>query len=322
VSPPVFIVGMHGSGTTMLLDHLNSHSMIFGFRLETKILPYYLRNAYRYGDLSDDEAFLRLFSEMRHAYPIRKANAGRPLPLPDDWRRTARTVGSVFDNLMTQFASRESKARWCEKSPLHVLHMVELSKVFPGAQFIHVIRDGRDCAASFHRRWRYDPANTIQQWKECIRAAHAQRVALGSRAYHEVRYERLTSQPVPVLRQVCDYLELPYEPAILISSRSAARVRGVESRQILRTDRSFRTYFDSAVIERLERIAGSTLHALGYETRYPDADRDLPAMRLRIVRLRDQLRLGVARLGQNVLGARKLPWKMLWLRFRRGMRQN
>ena len=38
-SGPIFVVGMNGSGTTMLLNHLDSHSTIYGFPQETRLLP-------------------------------------------------------------------------------------------------------------------------------------------------------------------------------------------------------------------------------------------------------------------------------------------
>jgi hypothetical protein len=40
---PIFVLGMNGSGTTMLLDLLSKHSEIYGFRGETKVLPYLVK---------------------------------------------------------------------------------------------------------------------------------------------------------------------------------------------------------------------------------------------------------------------------------------
>jgi hypothetical protein len=55
---PVFIVGMNGSGTTMMLDHLGRHPELFGFKTETYILPHYLLVEAKYGDLKVDGNFL------------------------------------------------------------------------------------------------------------------------------------------------------------------------------------------------------------------------------------------------------------------------
>ena len=39
-APPVFIVGMNGSGTTMLADSLGKHPDLYMFPNEAKVLPF------------------------------------------------------------------------------------------------------------------------------------------------------------------------------------------------------------------------------------------------------------------------------------------
>ena len=81
-SDPVFIVGMNGSGTTMLLDHLGRHPNLYGFRLETYVLPGYLRDSDKYGDLAKDANFRRLWDDMRREFAFVKVNKRQPLDLP------------------------------------------------------------------------------------------------------------------------------------------------------------------------------------------------------------------------------------------------
>ena len=140
----------------MMLDHLNSHSQIFGFREETRILPGFLANPNRYGDLRVDENAKRLWDDMCKSFPFWHANSDTPVPIPDDWRDRERSPSGVFDYILSYFASREGKKIWCEKTPMHALHIGSLSTSFPTSRFVHMIRDGRDCAASFQRRWRYN----------------------------------------------------------------------------------------------------------------------------------------------------------------------
>ena len=45
-------------------------------------------------------------------------------------------------------ALAQGKRRWGNKTPKALLHLAELAIVYPDAQFIHVIRDGRDSASS------------------------------------------------------------------------------------------------------------------------------------------------------------------------------
>ena len=65
VPQQIFIIGMNGSGTTMLLDHLSNHSQIFGFPAETKSLPYFLKHESDYGDLRRPANLTRLWHQMK-----------------------------------------------------------------------------------------------------------------------------------------------------------------------------------------------------------------------------------------------------------------
>ena len=143
-SRAVFIVGMNGSGTTMMLDHLAAHPNLFGFGLESYILPIYLKKERTYGDLTVDRNFLRLWNDMRNEYVFKIANKRAAPDLPKEWRNVTRSAAGVFDKILRQFAARDGKERWCEKTPMHVFYIQALSEAFPDAKFIHMIRDGRD----------------------------------------------------------------------------------------------------------------------------------------------------------------------------------
>ncbi len=136
-----------------------------------------LRNQGRYGDLRIDRNFMQLWRD------IRKSVVGQPrfrpesIPAPDTG---ARTAAGILDHIMNHLAKAQGKEVWCEKSPMHVHHLQLLAEAFPQARFIHVIRDGRDCAASFHRRWRYNPVRTVFRWKQAVSSGMQQGRALGS----------------------------------------------------------------------------------------------------------------------------------------------
>ena len=48
-------------------------------------------------------------------------------------------------------AERFGKKAWIERSGASLLFVPELDRLFPGARFIHLFRDGRDTAMSMHR---------------------------------------------------------------------------------------------------------------------------------------------------------------------------
>jgi len=216
---PVFVVGMNGSGTTMLLDCLGRHPQLYAFPRETRLIPWLVARAPGFGDLGGDANYQRLWDEVRALGVFQLVNESQPVPLPADWRERPRSLAGILDGVFGYFAARAGKPRWCEKTPQHVQHLPALARLFPAARFIHVVRDGRDCAASFHRRWRRDPRLTVYRWKKVVAIGRRQGRELGEARYREIRYEDLTAAPEASLRALCAFLALPFDPVVLESAR-------------------------------------------------------------------------------------------------------
>jgi len=290
---------MNGSGTTMLLDHLDNHSRIYGFPGETRILPYMLQKVHRSGDLSDDKKWRALWDEMRTAFPFWKVNGRAPVPLPAEWREINRNLPAIFDYLMSYFARLNGKAIWCEKTPMHALHICSLADAFPDAKFLHCIRDGRDSAASFHRRYGYDAKCTLFRWKKTVLTAQAQGREIAGR-YLEIKFEQITADPESVLAKICQFLGVEFEDSLTTSSRSGPRFKGIHNATIVPNSGRFRTYFDQKTILGMEEIGGALLHQLGYEVSNSVGDRDLNAT---LVRARDfvvRCKLGLKEIPQRL----------------------
>jgi len=306
---PVFLVGMNGSGTTMLLDSLGRHSQLYAFPRETRVLPHLIATVERFGDLTDDEAFRRLWEEVRKIGVLRYVNDGQPVPLPEDWADTPRTLAAVLDRVFKYFAQRQGKTRWCEKTPQHAQHILSLAAVFPQAKFIHMIRDGRDSAASFKRRWHRTPALTIYRWKKIVEEGRRQGMSLGPDRYLEVRYEDLTANPQQWLRRVSDFLGVPFEAAILESSEPYLKKKqDGEPGRIRSNSGTWRKVFSAAEITQLEAIAGRVLNATGYPTDNPSGDYDPRKIRRDWWLLRDYARQFVKEIFKRARGDLKRPW--------------
>lgn len=312
---PVFIVGMNGSGTTMLLDHLGQHPALYAYPLETYVLPYYIRSQGQFGDLDDDDNFLRLWDKMRSAYAFQQRNRKQPIPLPDDWRNSARSAAGIFDRIMCLFAAKEGKERWAEKTPMHVRHIGLLSREFPEARFIHMIRDGRDCAASNHRRWGRSPEGTIYRWKDVVNLGRAQGEAIGER-YLELKYEELTASPVEFLREACAFLSLEWDERVLVTDRLRPEVSRYASKTIVRSTASRDQYFTARRLRSLERIAGRTLARFGYDTDYPESERRVTRAERLLWFVRDGGRIVLRDVRAKVTTRKRLPWRLLYGRWR------
>lgn len=272
-SGPIFVVGMNGSGTTMLADSLGQHPRLFVFPLESKLIPHYIQ---RYGadaGLSAEDA-RRVADEIGRAKPFWQANKKQALVLGPQ-EDIPRHVGGIFDALFGHMARRAGKLRWIEKSPVNTEHITLLAATFPQARFLHIIRDGRDAAQSFHRRWGFDPAHTIWRWKKTVALGREQGARLGPQRYMELSYEALTSDPATHMQAVCAFVGEPFDMAVLRSSmrHMTAADKAAKGGQIVANSQKWRQYFSADQLARLEHLAGRQLRALGYQvTEAGDAD--------------------------------------------------
>ena len=295
---PVFIVGMNGSGTTMLLDSLGNHPELFAYPRESRVIPNLISNIDRYGDLKIDENFLYLWHSVLGipAFRGKKYKSPKP-PLPSNWRDFPRNIAAVLDAVFRYFAIKQGKSKWCEKTPQHVQHLQSLHAVFPDAKFIHMIRDGRDCAASLHRRWRRRPELTIYRWEKVIQESRKQAINLDG-YYLELKYEEITSDPEKWMNTICDYLGLPFHESMLLSNKRQSRDR-LKSKRIEKNPYNWSQYFEENTVKKLERIAGSCLQDLGYQIQTCAGNEDPPSINLVFWRWTDRIRELTARLNKK-----------------------
>lgn len=266
-APPVFIVGMNGSGTTMLADSLGDHPGLYMFPLEAKVIPFFMNNLHRYDNLNSIDACRRLAQDIGRTRSFWQVNNNTPLVV-DDSHFHELSFSGVIHAIFGELAQREGKHRWGEKSPMNLLHIATLAKEFPNAQFIHIIRDGREVAQSFHRRWFFHPKRTIYRWKRLVAIGREQGSRLSRERYLEVRFEELTQNPEKEMQRVCNFLNLTFVDKITKSSMRMMDQNQASSydNRIISNSEKWKEYFNSDQVSTLERIAGRYLSELGYET--------------------------------------------------------
>ncbi|HTW70697.1 MAG TPA: sulfotransferase [Acetobacteraceae bacterium] len=176
-----------------------------------------------------------------------------------------------------------------EKTPDNVRHFDLLRTIFPEARFLHVVRDGRDCAVSawFHNlratpewtRATYASLSNYaavfaQEWATDIAQAHTFAAACPG-ACLTVRYESLVDDTAAVLRGVLDFLGLDAGAGVVAQCCDAARferlsdgrARGTEdSGSFFRsgTSGNWRDHLDEAANRAFIAAASPWLEVLGY----------------------------------------------------------
>jgi hypothetical protein len=126
---PVFIIGSPRSGTTALGHALNRHPELWASK-ESYLLH-------------------QLYGGGRVAEAVRKHwQRANPSWLRAENVETPELLGFLGVGINALYSSRSGGRRWVDPTPLNTPMVDELADMFPGACFIHVLRDGRFVARS------------------------------------------------------------------------------------------------------------------------------------------------------------------------------
>lgn len=108
------------------------------------------------------------------------------------------------------------KPMWGIKIQRLITRADELARVWPQARFVHIVRDGRDVAASHllgGQDWAY--SNAAEAGLGWSRIVDRVAVLAGAHALHELTYEALTSNPRQTLEPLLEFLGLGWDDALL-----------------------------------------------------------------------------------------------------------
>lgn len=212
-----FIVGSPRSGTTLLRLMLDAHPAL-AIPPETGFLAMPLDGLDGLGTAAEQSAW---FCDAVTDFP---PGASGWQDFGIDKAAFAHALGALapftpedgFRLFYRMYAARFQKARWGDKTPLYGLHLPRLQQLLPEAHFIHIIRDGRGCAASLREQW-FSPGRsmTLQARHWCTNVATTRHHGAQCRHYLEVRYEKLIVDTEAELRRVCDFIQLGFHPSML-----------------------------------------------------------------------------------------------------------
>ncbi|NUW30371.1 sulfotransferase [Nonomuraea sp. SMC257] len=272
---PVFVVGCPRSGTTMLQLMLHSHPRM-AVPPETRyVVPVYQRRR-EFGDmrLAQRRAALAEWIATDRTTKFKELKIDK-----DEFVRECvegpGSLGSVIGTTFRMYAERFGKPRWGDKRPSYVKQVDILLRIFPDAQFIHLIRDGRDCVSSLKEMpwYTHNSFHAISTWAEAMDAGVKLRRTMPADSYYELRYEDLTDDPSTELKKLCLFLEEDFDPA-MVSPREAAQVAVPVHKvwhsnthgEVLRTRvGSWTGRLEGWEISLAEQALGDRLVANGYE---------------------------------------------------------
>ena len=292
---PVFIGGEGRSGTTLLSVILNSHPDIaFGpelhFRGPKNLSQYILDGLECIANREIDEVFMTEVRGQEIHQAINFIKRCHRFGIVPDVLKTIVTRcqkdmkdGVAFDErciLINELGNHvravEGKQRWGIKIMRDLVLMDQYVGNWPNCFFIHIIRDGRDVAASQlvdHQGWGYsDIEQAANQWKTFILNV---RNKSDSKRYIEVRYEDLVLDTENCLKSLFSVIDLAWDDdvmkyyekphSLLKNSYDHPSAKGVS--QPMRTNAigRYKDDLNLALIHEYDHIAGDVLSDLGYE---------------------------------------------------------
>jgi hypothetical protein len=205
----------------------------------------------------------------------------------DDWQMSAESIEALRDDprvvtnadaiagLYHLYACMHGKPRYGDKTPSHTHLMHVMADSFPTSKFLHIVRDGRDVAASVVTMdfGAGQFAEAARSWSRKVRRGHHTGLGLGPSRYQLIHYEDLVESPKEILEEVCEFFDLPFTTEMLeYDQRAETLLEGVRDTghiQGIRRPptvglRDWHVDLTPHQIAVFDELAGDTLDELGY----------------------------------------------------------
>ena len=214
---PIFVLGLHRSGSTLVEQILASHSAIEA-TAELPIVAQLMRSVAMDGGLSGETPLAKLAS----------LDAAR-----------ARALGAEYLDRAAAYRANE-EPRFIDKMPANWLHVGFIRLILPNATIIDARRHPMAAGFSNFRQnygagaaWTYSLDGIGRYYRDYLRLMrHFDQVLPGK--VHHVINEQLIDDFEPEVRRLLDFVGVDFEPACLEFHRSTRPVRSASAEQVRR----------------------------------------------------------------------------------------
>jgi len=277
---PVFVIGHGRSGTSVLIKLIRKYLKI-NFGTESQFIIRFYQNLRHYGDLADRTNAARLIHDIsaeRYFKRIKKRFNFEFNPTAAAAKYSGSNYADVLSAVFGQFAEFHGMERWGDKTPEYIYHLPVLHQLFPDAQFLHIIRDGRDVALSefetpFGAKNSFKAA---EDWQKKTALVEAFFTRLQPGQHLTIRYEDLLSAPVDVFASLIRFFGIDDSDHRLVDFIASHLPSDLRTGNF----NKWKTKMSIGQQRRFEKMAGGQLRQFGYPTRFEKTSSPAPFERL------------------------------------------
>lgn len=276
------IIGTQRSGSNLLRVILNQSDQLVSphpahvLANFVPLLPYYgVLDAVSYRHLVEDVV------DYIHVNPV---DWGVRLDKDAIYRMARQFSLFELNKNIYEFLAMQCGARyWCCKSMGNMYFSDALEKVSPNLKYIYLYRDGRDVALSFQKAIVGEKHNyhIAKQWHADQQACLRLRDRVPADRFFVLNYEQLIQHPEQTIRQLCAFLGIDFQDAMLhyyISDESRRTAEGGAmwtnlTKPVMQDNANkFLREMSASDIRIFESVAFDSLVALGYQPVTSSAD--------------------------------------------------
>lgn len=221
---PIFIIGMHRSGTTLLEQMLDGHPRVQGV-----------------GELYDFTSAMRYETDHQCQGVIDQVIVERAFTAGFNFKAVG---GRYLQGLQWRL---KGNSHFTDKLPSNFLNAGFICEALPQAKLLHMVRDPVEVCFSNLRElfssanpYSYDQIELADFYIEYHKLMAHWRKTYPGRIF-DIRYDRMVRDPEAVMREVCEFCALEFTPEMLaignrkrgVSTASAVQVReGIQVRDV------------------------------------------------------------------------------------------
>lgn len=264
----VFIVGCGRSGTTLVKSMLNSHPLVY-------ISPetfFFSSITVKGSSLISREDKINHLSSYWWIKDMMATNKSIEGVFEECMRKDHDDWNEVFLALLGFLAKEEGVQIFGEKTPQHIRVATKLLATYKHCKILHIIRDPRAVYSSYLSVpvGTNQVSSVISEWSSAI---DIHKELKGDPRYFSLKYEDLVGNPATEMQEVCKFLDITYDTAMLsFFSRKKTGYAPEQSHHKNTLSPVFKSSTDSwkeklmaTDIGLLEKFLGKEIAMMGYE---------------------------------------------------------